>query len=232
MSKEAKPKAIEKPKHLWSRYRVKWTFPNNLCGSIPKDPNVIEGWLNARRPKVKQPNSKSIPEIQAEIAETLINQETPEDELDRSWLTFQRINNEIVMRAATVRAHFKDCARIVGKQFVGKISGESGLGWKITNGLYVEEYFIPVLRDGKPVTEISGSMDKNLHVMTARGPISALKRIDFVTNVTMTFTLRILAGISMSDVETIMQYGAFHGYAGERSESEGRYLYTIEALEE
>jgi hypothetical protein len=149
------------------------------------------------------------------------------------WLGFQTYNGGLVMRGATVRAHFKDCARVVNAMYVGKIEKEKSLQWKIVNGLYLpsEEYWIPILKDGQPIRDADGYMDKSVHTMTRSGPINALKRIDFVTGVTLTFTLKLLCGIRLSDVEIIMQYGSEHGYAGERSDGEGKYVYEIHEAE-
>jgi len=219
-------------KALWTRLQVTWEFPGRLCGSVPKDKELIKNWLEARKPDAVPPNARTIEEVQAEVAGTLANEESDESIEQRTWLTFQRVDDALVMRGATIRSHFKDCARIVGRMFVGKVQGESGLGWKITNGLYCEEYWVPILRpDGQPALQIDGSMDKTVHAQTRQGPISALKRIDFLTNVRMVFTLKLLCGLKVSDVETIMAYGSVHGYAGERSDGEGRYTYSIEKLD-
>lgn len=216
-------------KLLWTRYKVIWDFPGNLFGSVPKNKELIGSWLEARRPKATPPNARSIPEIQDEVFTTLLNEETPEEQLEKVALGFQSVNNCLVMRGATIRAHLKDCGRIVGTMYVGKIEKEKSLGWKITNGLYVEEYWVPICRpDGVSVSEPDGKRELMVHAMTRMGPVNSLKVVDFVSNVRMTFTLRLLCGLKMSDVETIMEYGAVHGYAGERSMGEGRYIHSIE----
>ena len=217
-------------KQLWTRMKVTWYFPGKLCGSVPKDKELIRGWLEARKPDATPPNARTIEEVQAEVANTLMDAETNAQVEQRAWLGFQGIDGNLVMRGATVRSHFKECARVVGKMYVGKVQGESSLGWKITNGLYVEDYWIPIVRDGKPISAPDGSMDKTVHAQTPRGPISALKRIDFVANVQMVFTLKLLCGLKVSDIDIVQQYGSIHGYAGERSDAEGRYVYTMEPL--
>ena len=222
MSKEAK--------QLWSSYRVTWTFPGNLFGSVPKRTELVAGWLEARKPKATPANSRSIPEIQEEVVSTLLEEDTPEEGAVRVALGFQSIDGSLVMRGATVRAHLKECARVVNTMYVGKIEKERSLQWKIVNGLYVDEYWIHIMRDGQEVMSPTGSKELLVHAMTPRGPISSIKVVDFVSNVHLTFTMKLLCGVRIADVETIMQYGSVHGYAGERSMGEGRYLYAIEAL--
>ena len=216
-------------KLLWSRYKVIWDFPGNLFGSVPKNKELIGSWLETRRPKATTPNARSIPEIQEEVMTTLLEEETPQEAEQRVALGFQSVEGQLAMRGATIRAHLKDCGRIVGTMYVGKIEKEKSLGWKITNGLYVEEYWVPIVRpDGGPVREPDGKRELMVHAMTRMGPVNSLKVVDFVSNVRLTFTLRLLCGIKVQDVETIMQYGSVHGYAGERSMGEGRYIYSLE----
>ena len=223
---------MSKPKALWMQYQVTWEFPGNLFSSTPKNPDLIEPWLQARKPKAIPPNARSIDQVQAEVVSTmLVEPETLEEQEKRVSLGFQYVEGAIHQRGATVRAHMKDCARIVGKMFVGKVKGEAMLGWKITNGLYVNEYWIPVTRpDGTPITQPDGNQELMVHAMGPTGPVNALKQVDYVTNVKMVFTINLLCGLHQTDLETIMQYGAMHGYAGERSMGEGRYVYTIEKL--
>jgi hypothetical protein len=229
---ETQIKKETQPKELWTRYRVTWDFPGNLCGSVPKDPNLIEPWLESRKPAATSPYGKSIPEIQEEIISTLGEPEEPiEEEIKRMALGFQHLNGEMVMRGATVRAHLKDCARIVGTMYVGRLVGQKQFSTKIINGVYNEEYWIPVTRhDGTPVSGPDGSREIMVHARGPQGPINALKRVDFVTDVRMVFTLKVMSGIHRSDLDILMQYGAVHGYAGERSMGEGRYVYAIEQI--
>ena len=213
---------------LWRTYTITWHIGGKLCGSVPKNQDLMESWLKSRRPTATPPNARSIPDIQAEVAASMLIDVENSDELERqSWLGFQSQGEGLVMRGATIRAHFKDCARVVNTMYVGKIEKEKTLQWKIVNGLYVQEYWVPIMRGAAPVRVADGYMDKAVHTMTRMGPINALKRIDFVSDVTLTFTLRLLCGVRLEDIETIMQYGGIHGYAGERSDGEGRYVYEI-----
>src|SRR5262249_10073290 len=151
-------------KPLWEAFDVRWDFTRWLCGSVPSDPNLIEGWVMARAPKVKPPGGKSIDEIQEEVFETLAD---GEEETPVKPLVVQRdpaVKNGglrgLVEREATVRAHLKDCARAISSYYVGKIKGERSFATKVVNCLYLDEglEWIPILRpDGKPVTEADGT---------------------------------------------------------------------------
>jgi len=88
--------------------------------------------------------------------------------------------------------------------------------------------------DDNPVTEADGSRDKPVHVRGPRGePLNALKTFEFINPPSkMEFVLQVLGkSVSQNDLEYILTYGGTHGYAGERGDGEGRYSFTIEAVE-
>jgi hypothetical protein len=223
--------------NLWTHYRVRLDFLTRVCGSVPADPELVVQWIKARQPDVKPPGALSIEEINEEVLASI---ERGEGEIDESYslLVFQRHNGQIVQRAATIRAHIKDCARVISAQFLGRIKGERAFSTRVINGVYHDErqYWLPLLRpDGSPITGADGERDKPIH---ARGPqgqtINALKRYEFVDPpVVMDFRLKVLGrSISQTDLDHIFSYGGVHGYGGERSDGEGRYNYTLEALDD
>jgi hypothetical protein len=218
---------------MWTRYNIRWEFLTDLCGSVPADPALVKKWLEARKPTVKPPQGKSIDDIAAEVAATTF---APEEEMEHSFLTFQRVNGGLANRAATIRAHLKDCATVLSSLYVGRVEKERSFAVKVKNALYwpPDCYWVPILnRDGQPVTEPTGTRDVPVHVMTRQGPINALKTLEYVSNAVMEFPLLILTPpsgkpvISEADLKTLMMYGGTHGYGGERSLDGGRYVFSI-----
>jgi hypothetical protein len=241
---------------MWTNYRVTWLFLTKLCASVPGDPKLVEAWIEARKPKVRVPGGKSINEIQEEVFDTL---GAVEEEEQHSMLVFQRIDGRLVMRAATVRAHIKDCARVLSAQYIGSISGERQFSTRVINGVYPDEreYWIPILRpEGDPVLEADGRMDKAIHVRDAQGrQQNALKTFEYVEPARMDFTIRVLTArpgavklgrkkdkngekvkpialpsVSGEDLAVVFQYGGVHGYGGERGDGEGKYTFTLDEL--
>jgi hypothetical protein len=216
---------------VWTLFRVRWEFLTRLCGSVPADPEIVAKWLEARQPAVKAAGAKSITEINEEVLASL---EASPAESEFSVLQFQRQAGALVMRYGTVRAHLKDCARVLSAHYVGRIQGERAFSTRVINGVYLDEgaYWVPILRpDGSAVTKADGFMDKAVHVRGPRGePLNALKRIEYVDPPSMMeFTVKVLGkSVTESDLHTLMEYGGTHGYAGERSDGEGRYSFTIE----
>lgn len=180
---------------MWTRYRVHWDFLTKLCGQTPADPEVIAAWLSARRPKVRPPGGRSIEEIQEEVVSSL---QEPESEF--SGLVFAHDpQGRIAMRASTVRAHLKDCARVISSLWVGRIEGERALSTRVINGVYPDDrkhYWIPILRpDGTELFKADGEEEKPIHARGPRGePLNALKRYEYVEPARMDFDLLVLGG--------------------------------------
>ena len=235
---------------MWTKYKVRWDFLTKLCGSVPADPDLIQRWIEARQPKVRPPGGKSIDEIQEEVFDTLAQ---GEEEAPPTMLIFQRwptINSVLCMRAATIKAHCKDCARVLSAQYIGSIENERSFSTRIINGLYPDEaqYWIPVLRpDGTPVTAADGIREKAIHVKGPRGQMNALKSFEFIEPARMDFVVKVLTAkpnatkgtkekakplpsVSLEDLKTLFEYGGVHGYAGERGDGEGKYTATIEEV--
>ncbi len=228
------PMAKSASKPLWTRYHVRWEFLTRLCSSVPADPAIIQKWLESREPNVRPPGSRSIEEINEEVLASI---ERGEGEADQtfSMLVFQRHQGGLVMRASTVKAHIKDCSRVLSNQFVSRQQGERAFSTRVINGVYVDEhvYWIPILRpDGSRVTQADGAFDKAIHVRTPRGQQDALKRFEYVEPPSvMEFDIKVLGpSVPEDDLHYVFGYGGTHGYAGERGDGEGRYTYSITRL--
>jgi hypothetical protein len=231
---------VKKPRPpLWMRYQIRWRFLTRLCGSTLGDPEVVKRWLDARKPRVQPAGARSLEDINDEVLESL---ERGEGEAPTAFamLVFQKHHSAIHVRASTIRAHLKDCARQLSPIY-GRIQGERAFSTKVINGVYFpnDVYWIPVRRpnedtitepDGhltyRLLTEADGAYDKAVHV---RG-LSALKRIEYLEAPTeIEFPLLVLAGqLSRSDLDYLFSYGGTHGYGGERGDGEGRYEFFID----
>lgn len=234
------PKAITRPTGaMFKKLRVRWDFYTWLCSSVPANPDLIKAWLGAREPAVKPAGGRSTDEITEEVFNTLaIQQPTEEEEMKKNLLIFQRVNGKLVMRADTVRAHIKDCARIIGREHVGKVSGEMPWASRLINCTYPDystclkafgQCWIPVTdKEGRPFTEPHGIHEKPVLLWSG----SALKAFEYVNDARMEFTLTVLGGdgrgaIKTEDFEKLFLYGGVHGYAGERSDGGGKYMSAI-----
>lgn len=223
----------------WTTYEVKWTGLTKLCSSVPANKDLVKIWLESRKPKVKPPGGLSIDETAEEVVAHYERQQEAEkeetDEQNASMLVFQHENGQCVMRAATVRAHLKDCARRISS-LVGSIEGERAFSTKVISYVYPDErqYWIPILRpEGDKVTKPDGHMDRPV---TSRFG-TALKRFEFIEPWRLDFKLRVLStagrpAVSIEDLSKLFMYAGVHGYAGERGNGEGKYIAEVNLADE
>lgn len=210
---------------MFKTYDVRFAFLNNLCGSVPASPELISKWLESRKPRVTPPSHKTMEDIQSEVLATVMEPENVEEKL----LVFQRFEGSLCVRSATVRAHIKDCARVLSGQYVGKIQGERSFATRIINGVYLDEtqYWLPVLdsRGKDRISQATGVREKAVHFRSRIGEqLSAIKCFEYIWQPRLNFTLKVLGkSANHKDLEELFLYGGVHGYGGERGDGEGRY---------
>lgn len=240
---------------MWTIYHIRWDFITQLCSSVPANPEIVDEWVDSQKPAVRPPGGRSLDEIGEEVMASL-GEISPAEIAPRFLRVFQRDGGILVQRAATVKAHLKECARVLSGM-VGKIQGETSFAVKVVTGVYEDaaQYWIPILdaRSGVPMSSPTGMHDKAIHVRGPRGPQNALKRFEYCLNARMEFRLKVLTpfapriktkinvrtgektelqsmhrpSVTREDMIHLMEYGGVHGYAGERGDGEGRYIFTI-----
>ncbi len=222
---------------MWTKFDVQLDFVTKLCGSVPGNPELIPDWLEARIKGRRKPlpETRSIQDITAEVLDSL----SPPEEIDEEahLLAFQRHEGGLAVGMRTIRAHIKDCSRILSSHYAAKQEGERSFAVRALNSIYYPPtmYWIPVLRNGKFIDKPDGTYTKMIHARDQRGrPVNALKAVEYVEGASLKFQLLILtppkskgAIISEEDLNTIFEYGSLHGYGGERSDGEGKYVATI-----
>ncbi len=97
---------------------------------------------------------------------------------------------------------------------------------------------MPIKRmDGSTIEKEDGTMTRFVHTQGPRGPIDAIKVIQYVLPPSyIEFNLDVLKSgqgdaVKERDLNILFQYGMKHGYGGERGNGEGRYIFTLERTE-
>ena len=146
---------------MWTKYLVKLDFFTPMYGSVPSDPEVVAAWLKARMEKrPKPPSARSIQEINEEVLASLEDVSAE----DSNILVFQRHKNVLSVRFDTIRAHIKDCSRVISNQYVGRIDKERAFSTRVINGVYLDPavYWVPILRTFSPVVRRPPASSKRL----------------------------------------------------------------------
>jgi hypothetical protein len=238
--------------NIWQKYTIQWTFATEIYGSFPASREILTPYVQKKikdgaitptdikltetgRIDVRR-ETMSIEEIQElklkEALETLPEEEQEQTEIEKRTLVFRRIEGHFAVHGGTIRSHLKECARLLASLVLPKrVEGLRSLNVRATNGLYIAEDWIPLLRDGQPIREPELQREFFVRATNPRtgAPLSSIKLCEGLRpNITLSFTLLNLGNtVSEQELDAIMSYGGIHGYGQERSRGYGRYLFEV-----
>lgn len=257
---------------LWSSYKVTWDFQTTLFGSMPASEDVLDKWVKQQitRGRLRPREQESIEELRDRAVKEAAELLPTEDELKEertlvfkrvpwsavldgvgSWQWVEKNGDERVISlwGGNIRSHLKECARALSSLVMAKPEGVKSLSVRFTNGAYVAENWIPVVRNGLPPEVSSYSFftigdtaeEFSVHAVDFRtgARINSLKQCEgILPPCQVMFTLRIInkAGkkieplVTEEELDLIMQYGSIHGYGQERSRGYGRYVFEFEKI--
>lgn len=224
---------------IWIPCQVKLSFIGRVCASVPADKDLIQTWLDSRKPSVMPAGAKNIQSTVEEVINRLPNMDEENAQIEqRSTLIFEQVGGHLCVRASSVRAHLKDCANQVFNQFIGRVQGQRNLTTIIKNGLYVkgdgrDDYGTEMVyfrkEGGELIKKEDGFQDRMVRAKTPRGEISALKRFAYILQPVLEFSVVLLGtSVKPDNLELMLKYGAVHGFGGERSMQEGQYTFEME----
>lgn len=222
--------------NLWTRISVELELKNRIVGGIPTDPEMIKGWVAANMPSVTEDEKLKLAEkTLAELPHAT------EEKAEGMWTTFKRDDKGVFIEGRQMKAMFKEVSNILRDALIkaeakGKEKKESksrftNLKSKVAERLFVENDRIYFTRDGALLTKPDGNEERAIHVMTAQGPRTALKRCDFISApASMTFTTRFLADgvVDLELINTLLEYAAWNGVGADRSQGNG--LFNVKAV--
>lgn len=208
---------------LYDRYRIGITIRERMDGGVPKDPKLIEQWVAAKTGH----NDK---ETQKQIEEHMPDVEAAADEVAESmWCGFKRDANEgfIYIETRQIKAMLRECATVLG--ITKKKRGSRQI---IQHGFEVKG-----VNGGSKVpikVQNEGTHEGAIHVMTAQGPRSALKRVDYVgPGSTLDFGLWVLTTapqetrhIGEKDIRKMLALAQEDGLGANRSQGSGKFDVT------
>jgi hypothetical protein len=193
----------EKAREAYHVYRVLLQFRDQLHGGIPRSPELIKGWLEARG------MSDAAKRTEQELGDQLLEKE------ERAWNGFKSVNGSLVIEARQVEACLKECASVSG---MTQRKEKRGLKQILQHGLFVAPPFIPL---GKTLPD--GCEERAVHAMTRQGPRTALKRTDYVDKPRIEFTIKVLPRIlTDADLAELLALAQENGIGANRSQGAGK----------
>ncbi len=198
---------------MWLEYVVVLQFTGKFAASIPRTRDEIKNMLTFRMPGKEPENSVPIEDLTEQVVQEV---GADEGEFLPGWATFKFDENGLYYEGRNVRGHMKDCALQISKFFPDIAYFRA----KVANKVYVVTDVMPLSRK-----DPDGCEQFFIQVMTAQGPRSSIKYIDWVEKPILSFRLRVLNDgiIKESHLRAIFEYGSVHGMGQERSQGWGRY---------
>jgi len=227
---------------MWDPYRLTMEFTTPLCGGVPQSADLITNWVEQRKAtdadftrRLNDEDEGELRSLGEIVKDTIADLPQEENPIDRLHVGFLKDQSGLYVRGGSLRAHLKSCAQALGPGMREGLFPEhtkiSNFAAKIKDSLYIREEKIYLM--GLTIKDkADGYRDATISVMTARGPRTCFKRIDWCFPVILTCTLLFLNGLSSIKIEHIrscLEYGCVQGFNQDRSLQYGRYIWKLEA---
>jgi hypothetical protein len=207
------------PARLYDRYRVKIAICDRICGGMPKNPDLIKTWVESTTGHADEITEKLI----QENAELVVNAVA-----EKCWNGFpEDPKHGLFIPCRNIKACLKQSAQLLGiykKQRGSKQIMAEGMEVKANefNGRTDRVYL------GKKAPD--GTDESAIHVMTAQGPRTALRRMDYVTQPEISFEIWVLKTatqetrhIGEEQLVEILTHAQENGLGASRSQGEGKF---------
>lgn len=223
---ETKTKIALIEQDLYDVYDVTLQFRDMVMGGIPKAKELIATWLKAR-------TKGAIDEKEAEkMAKTIaeeVNAESKEEMENAAWTGFKSDDFGIYLEERQIKAAVKECAKTLG------MTRRPGFRDGVNHGLFTVPDIIYIMKpdekgDLQPVPDPEGAIENPIHIMSPRGPRSALKKQDYVKNGILHFSIRVGSPmVTEKDMLMLLVLAMNSGLGSSRSQGFGKFdLLTFE----
>lgn len=208
---------------LYDHYRVKIQIRERIYGGVPRDKEVIAAWVKARTGFDDEQTKLQIAEAEA-LTEAAVG-ELIEETAEKMWTGFPvEPGKGLFIFTRQVKAMLRESMTMLGitkKKIGSKQILQHGIevkGFEHDSRLYLG------------VSEASGTEEGPIHVMTAKGPRTALKRQDYVETPTLSFQLWVLTTaaaekrhIGQDEVVQMLTFAQENGLGASRSQGHGKF---------
>lgn len=203
------------PDRLYDIYAVTIQVRDRVCGGMPRNKDLIANWVKASTGYDDEKTAKLI----QEDADLVVNEVA-----EKSWIGFGKDEKGLLIPCRNVKAMLKQSASLLGitkKKRGSKQILAEGLEVKAPDGG-------DRIHLGKE--EPDGTDESAIHVMTAQGPRTALRRMDYVTKPLIKFNVWVLKTapqesrhIGENELVEILTHAQENGIGASRSQGEGKF---------
>lgn len=223
---KGEPNMTEEMK-LWKIYEVELRVLRRLYGGLPKNPDIIQGFLKGKGVPEDDESKRLAEKIKKEVGTT---EEELEEAEERMWTTFKRDERGLFIETRQIKAMLKEA---VGETEMYKQPGLMGLKSRVGGSVF------PKGQGGEDLTRLylyrGSEMDKIVHkpdgfeetvghVRGPQGPRSILKRKDYVTAPWIMFELKVAnKRVKKKVLDDLFEVGEEIGLGADRSQEHGKF---------
>jgi hypothetical protein len=201
--------------NAFDTYKVK-LFIKNIVGGKPASPEMIAKWVEATNKEKSEEERNRIRDAHMETLGDLTD-----EKVDKQSCVFARVDGKLCIEGRQVKAMLKESGNIIKTIAPGE--PVTALKSKVADQVFVDEKYIPLGR-----TEPDRTEERPIHVMTAQGPRTSIKRTEIVEGTEIEFTLRRRRGNDKTAVRErvllgILDYCQSVGLGADRSQGCGEF---------
>lgn len=224
---------------MWVEYELLIYDVPTLVGGLPKHTEVIRRWQETRLAKTaNKPDQPTVEQAVEGTQAVLGDQVDPEEVVAGIWTGFaQNRDGQVCLEQRNVKAMLKESANIVRNLKAARSTTTDKaipLKAKLAERVFVHPRLLPILDvDGEPIpVDDVESPERAIHVMTAAGPRTALKKTDVVRDVQLRCRLKVLNDglITEALLRLILDHGSENGLGTDRSQGNGTFAYELKLI--
>lgn len=213
------PKALDfadMSRNLYDRYAVTIAFREWLCGGTPRNQELIEAWVKARTGHddalTKQQTAEALAALTDQVAE-------------KSWIGFPADDRGLFVWSRQVKALFREAATML--RITTQKMGSKQI---FQHGFEIKEPGTGGDRLHLDRKEADGTDESPIHVVTAQGPRTALRRMDYVTKAKLSFEIWVLRTeaaekrhVGKEEIVKMLAFCQENGLGASRSQGYGKF---------
>jgi hypothetical protein len=222
----AAPKIFGIAADLWAVYGVTLSFRDKLVGGVPKDPNLIEGWLRGRA-GIEDPRELQVAVMRTldQIRQPYMEQQQGDEPAvleaqpaQRRTTGFKLCEDGLFVEARQVKAMLKESTNIV---FAGERWGPTR---KASRSFFAERVFVEPDKILLGSSEPDGLETVVGHLSGPGGTRSTLGQYEYVLRPRLDFSVLVLRDcISQEQWRAIWCHAQENGFGTLRSQGHGRF---------
>lgn len=217
---------------LYDIYNVTLQTRDRLYGGVPRNEELIKSWIEARSGYDDEQTKKLVEEMKEKVKETKEAEALLSNAVDgaaeKTWNGFLCHKEKgLYLETRCLKAMFKEVGSLLNI-FVKK----RGSKQIVQHGTFLARSPDPTDRERIYFKKLQpdGVDEKPIHVQTAQGPRTALKRCDYVENVEVKFQIWVFKThpaesrhISEEDLVLMLTLAQENGVGADRSQGHGMF---------